>query len=175
MKLNYICIVKNLTFILFMFIGVVSFAQESQRSTIHVEKTDRICEAGLDIDSCAYIPLYKSLYDWLGTPYKYAGHSKKGVDCSAFTKAVILEAFECRLKGSSRDIYKRCKSLAKEELFEGDLVFFKINKSQVSHIGIYLQDGYFVHASVSRGVMINNLSESYYKKYFFSGGRITKA
>lgn len=171
----YICTVKKIIFILSILISTISFAQEIPDSSILVEKTDRICEAGLDIDSCAYIPLYKSLYDWLGTPYKYAGLSKKGVDCSGFTKAVILEAFEYKLKGSSRDIYKRCESIQQEELFEGDLVFFKINRSQVSHIGIYLQDGYFVHASVSRGVMINNLSESYYRKYFYAGGRITKA
>lgn len=171
----YICTVKKLLFILTVLLSTSSIAQEIPNSAILVEKTDKICEAGLDIDSCAYIPLYKSLYDWLDTPYKYAGYSKKGIDCSGFTKAVFLEAFEYRLKGSSRDIYKRCKSVNKEELYEGDLVFFKINKSQVSHIGIYLQGGYFVHASVSRGVMINNLSESYYKKYFFSGGRITKA
>jgi lipoprotein Spr len=167
--------VKKLLFILSLFIGTISYAQEIHLSSILVQKTDRICEAGLDIDSCAYIPLYKSLYHWLGTPYKYAGHSKKGVDCSAFAKAVIMEAFEYNLKGSSRDIYKKCLTVAKEELFEGDLVFFKINKSQISHIGVYLQNGYFVHASVSRGVMINHLSESYYKKYFYSGGRIAKS
>ncbi len=166
---------KKLAFIFFLLSGTIFYSQEVSRSTILVEKTDKICEAGLDIDSCAYIPLYQSLYDWLGTPYKYAGSSKKGIDCSGFTKAVFMEAFDFKLKGSSRDIYKKCETIAKEELFEGDLVFFKINKSQISHIGIYLQNGYFVHASVSRGVMINNLSESYYKKYFYSGGRITKS
>ena len=150
-------------------------AQTIPDSSISVEKTDRICEAGLDIDSCSYIPLYTLLYKWLGTPYKYAGNTKKGIDCSGFTKAVISEAYHTKLRGSSRDIYSKCKSVDKDELYEGDLVFFKINKSNISHIGIYLQDGYFVHASVSKGVMINNLSETYYKKYFYSGGRLAKS
>ncbi len=171
----YFCAVKNLILIFLIGFCSTTFGQSLPDTLISVEKTDRICEAGLDIDSCSFMPLYKSLYNWLGTPYKYAGNSKKGIDCSAFTKAVIYEAYEYKLKGSSRDIFKKCIAVDEKELFEGDLVFFKINKSQVSHIGVYLQDGYFVHASVSRGVMINNLSESYYKKYFFSGGRITKS
>jgi lipoprotein Spr len=167
--------VKNLAIIILLGFSALGYGQSIPDSLISVEKTDRICESGLDIDSCAYIPLYKSLHDWLGTPYKYAGNSKKGIDCSGFTKAVISEAFHLKLKGSSRDIYSNCQEVKQEELKEGDLVFFKINKNQISHIGIYLQNGYFAHASVKRGVMINHLSEDYYKKYFYTGGRISKS
>lgn len=142
-------------------------------SCILVTKTDVFCESGLDLDSCAYLPLYKSSYDWLGAPYKYAGTSKKGIDCSGFVKAVFNEVYNLQLKGSASNIYTNCTPIKQKDLQEGDLVFFKINKSKISHIGIYLQDGFFIHASVSRGVMINNLSENYYKKYYFSGGRLS--
>jgi lipoprotein Spr len=55
---------------------------------------------------------------------------------------------------------------------EGDLVFFKIEGNQVSHIGVYLQNNKFVHATTKKGVIINDLDELYYKKYYFKSGRI---
>lgn len=165
---------KILFIIISILIVSISFGQTEVKSdVIEVEKTDKICESGLDIDSCAYIPLYKALYKWLGTPYKYAGTTKKGIDCSGFTKAVLRDSYSLQLSGGSRDIYTRCTPVDAKNLREGDLVFFKINKSNISHVGIYLQDGYFAHASVTRGVMINHLSEDYYKKYFYSGGRLS--
>lgn len=160
--------------IFFALITGVGFSQiiSIPDTSISVAKTDEFCEAGLDIDSCAYLPLYKSFYEWLGVPYRYAGLTKKGIDCSGLIKSVFREVYHLELKGSANNIYLECIPVRQENLQEGDLVFFKINKSRVSHVGIYLQDGFFVHASVSRGVMINNLTEKYYKKYFFSGGRI---
>ena len=55
---------------------------------------------------------------------------------------------------------------------EGDLVFFKIGQSTVSHVGVYLANDRFVHASTSSGVMISDLNEAYWKKYYAGGGRI---
>jgi lipoprotein Spr len=163
---------KWLLLTLLFFKVIVSWGQEVPDSSISVSKTDTFCEAGLDIDSCSYLPLYKSFYEWLGVPYRYAGLSKSGVDCSGLIKVVFREVYHLELKGSASNIYNGCIPIREENLQEGDLVFFKINKTRISHIGIYLQHGYFVHASVSRGVMINNLSEKYYKKYFYNGGRI---
>ncbi len=62
--------------------------------------------------------------------------------------------------------------LPKDELKEGDLVFFKIKSKSITHIGIYLGDNRFAHASTSRGVVISNLNEPYYSRYFYKGGRI---
>lgn len=150
----------------------INIGQHIPDSSISVGKTDVFCEAGLDIDSCSYLPLYKEFYEWLGVPYRYAGTTRKGIDCSGLIKTLYAEVYHLKLSGSASSIYERCTPIRIEELQEGDLVFFKINKPRISHIGLYLQNGYFVHASVSRGVMINNLSEKYYKKYYFSGGRI---
>ena len=139
---------------------------------IDVTKSDRFCESGFDLDSCSYIPLYNELYDWLGVPYKYAGHTKKGVDCSSFVKIVLNSVFNTEIKGNAASLHRQATAVKKKDLKEGDLVFFDINKGYISHIGIYLGNGYFAHASCSRGVMLNNLSERYYKKYFKGGGRI---
>jgi murein DD-endopeptidase / murein LD-carboxypeptidase len=68
-------------------------------------------------------------------------------------------------------MYESCDHVAEKNLQEGDLVFFKINSKNVSHVGVYLQNRRFVHASTKRGITINNLDEAYYKKYFFKGGR----
>ncbi len=139
---------------------------------LEIEISSKMCEKGIDISDCSHLPLYLGFYDWLGTPYKYSGTSRKGIDCSGFTKMLMKEAYGHSLTGGSRDIFPLCKPLKKTELNEGDLVFFKIAKGSISHVGVYLQNGYFVHATVHGGVMISHLEEAYYKKYFYSGGRL---
>ena len=77
------------------------------------------------------------------------------------------------LTGGSKFIFNQVTPIEDtDQLFEGDLLFFKIKKNQISHIGIYLFNGYFIHSSVSKGVIISNLEEDYYKRHFYSGGRI---
>ena len=68
-------------------------------------------------------------------------------------------------------MYNQCKHISKQELQEGDLVFFRIDSKDISHVGIYLQNNKFVHATTKAGVMIDDLDEEYYKKYFISGGK----
>ncbi len=160
-------------FIYISFVGAFnSVAAQMSHSELEYEIAMKMCEKGIDLDNCAHVPLYVSFYDWLGTPYKYAGTTKKGIDCSGFTKTIMKEAYGQTLMGGSRDIFPKCEPILKENLSEGDLVFFKIAKSSISHVGIYLQNGYFVHATVHGGVMISHLSEAYYAKYWYSGGRL---
>jgi len=118
--------------------------------------------------------LYKSISDWLGVKYCYSGESKKGIDCSGFATTIYQAAYNRSLEGSAADIYKTVKPVKKSQLKEGDLVFFKIKRKRVSHVGVYLSHNRFIHASVHDGVVISDLDEPYYKKYFFKGGR-TKA
>jgi lipoprotein Spr len=125
---------------------------------------------GIEITEGFNPKLYGNAYSWIGTPYKYGGSSLSGVDCSSLVKDVFNLAYGDSVRGSSRGLYGQIKAVKQAELQEGDLVFFKIRGNSISHVGLYLRDGYFLHASVSRGVMVNNLSEKYYKKYFFEGG-----
>nr|WP_321409626.1 NlpC/P60 family protein [uncultured Carboxylicivirga sp.] len=115
--------------------------------------------------------LNKEVKNWVGTPYRYGGTNKSGIDCSGLTTQIYKSVFNISLPRSSKDQYSQSNKIAKAKIKPGDLVFFKINKTVVSHVGIYLGDGNFIHASTSRGVVINNLSELYYKKYFIGGGR----
>jgi lipoprotein Spr len=109
---------------------------------------------------------------WLGTPYKYGGTSKSGADCSGFAGQVYNAAFGKTIGRSSRDIFDQCKEIPKGSLREGDFVFFKIKSKKISHVGIYLTQGYFIHASTSKGVIVSNLNEEYYQKTYAGGGRL---
>ncbi len=109
--------------------------------------------------------------DWHGTPYCYGGSSKKGTDCSGFTSNVYKSVYKKNIPRVSRDIYSNCMPISKYALYEGDLVFFATGGGdQISHVGIYLWDGNFAHASSSKGVTISNLRQGYYRKTFVSGG-----
>jgi murein DD-endopeptidase / murein LD-carboxypeptidase len=126
---------------------------------------------GVALSATSNLKLFEFVHDWIGTPYRFGGNTKRGIDCSAFTKEMYAKVFNLTIKRSSRDIFTMVNPVAKDELKEGDLVFFKIRSRRISHVGVYLGNGRFVHAS-NRGVAISNLSESYYKRYFFKGGRL---
>ena len=130
---------------------------------------------GVAVDATSNLKLYKFIYEWIGTPYRYGGNTKKGIDCSAFTKAIYDKVFNTTLLRNSRDIFSMVDPLPKDELKEGDLVFFKIKSTRITHIGIYLGDDRFAHASSSRGVVISNLNEPYYSRFFYKGGRILES
>tara|TARA_R110002049_G_scaffold246382_2_gene420464 strand:- start:4494 stop:5129 length:636 start_codon:yes stop_codon:yes gene_type:complete len=124
-------------------------------------------------DDIQNLSLYKLVDEWMGTPYKYGGNTQKGTDCSGFTGIIYQHVFDISLARRAADIYhKTDQKLKKEELKEGDLVFFDIGRRELSHVGVYLTNGKFVHASTSKGVVISDLEMDYYKKYFRCGGRI---
>jgi len=112
--------------------------------------------------------------DWLGTPHQMGGRSKSGVDCSGFTSLVMDNIYHLNFRGTSADMAAQSEAIDKRDLKEGDLVFFKIGSTRVSHVGVYLSNGYFAHATLRRGVMISSLEESYYSKYFSSAGRVSE-
>lgn len=109
--------------------------------------------------------------DWLGVPHRLGGKDKDGVDCSGFTTIVMRNIYKRDLVGSSAEMATKCKEIKKDQLNEGDLVFFKIGGSRVSHVGVYLAKGYFAHATLRKGVMISSMTEPYYEKYYSSSGR----
>jgi len=127
---------------------------------------------GIKIDSCSDLKLYNEVYGWLGVPYRYGGKSKAGADCSGFASAVYKNVYNISVGGSAGDIYRKLKPVNKSDLMEGDLVFFKIYGSTISHVGVYLSNNKFIHAtSYGRSVTISDLDEAYYKRYYFSAGR----
>lgn len=116
--------------------------------------------------------------EMLGTPYVWGGESEDGVDCSGLIYKLLTDAGasgKCLPRRASEQMAGLGFAVEKEELQPGDLVFFSTYKPGPSHVGIYLGDGDFIHASSAQHkVAVSNLSESYYKKRFCGARRITQ-
>lgn len=117
--------------------------------------------------------LYFMIDEWIGTPHRLGGLDKRGVDCSAFVSMLYRKVYGKDLPRTSRDMADRIKRKYDKQLKEGDLVFFSFGGRNIDHVGIYLHNGKFVHVSTRKGVIISNLSDSWYAKYFTRCGTPT--
>lgn len=110
---------------------------------------------------------------FLGVPYRLGGTTMKGIDCSAFVKR-LYEIFDIQLPRTAREQAKVGKRVAKDQLEEGDLVFFKTRSRRVTgHVGIYIGNNEFIHASgKNRGTKLDSLESDYYSKRFVRGVRV---
>ncbi|MGF7231533.1 C40 family peptidase [Arachidicoccus sp.] len=118
-------------------------------------------------------PLLEQIDDWYGTPYLFGGTSKSGIDCSAFSRMILNSVFNTSLPRTAQQQYDLSEHIKKDQLKEGDLVFFHTERyGRITHVGVYLQNNKFVHASTS-GVIISDLDEDYWRKHYKGAGRIT--
>ena len=126
----------------------------------------------VDAESLKNLSLLGFIDDWFGTKYRLGGTTKRGIDCSALTSALLLAVYGFNMPRTAREQYDATEHIDKDELKEGDLVFFNTHGG-VSHVGIYLENDYFVQAS-THGVKISSLDDHYYAKRFICGGRVTQ-
>ncbi len=129
---------------------------------------------GLTYSADDNMALYEAVNSWLGVPYKYGGTDRKGIDCSAFVGTIYKEVYGVTLNRTANDMLRDVKLIAKSQLKEGDLVFFTNSKGKVSHVGIYLKEDLFAHASTSNGVSVSRLDNKYWEKHFYKGGRVKR-
>lgn len=104
---------------------------------------------------------------WKGTPYKYGGTGRGGIDCSALSTILYREVFGRSLPRTTAAQLHSGSKVEKRNLNPGDLIFFKIN-GKVSHVGIYVFNGIFIHASTSKGVIKSNLGNPYWAAHYHS-------
>ncbi len=98
---------------------------------------------------------------WLGTPYHYAGNDRSGIDCSGLMVQVFSKAGVSLPRTSSQQ-FSTGADVNSDDLRIGDLVFFNLSGAGISHVGVYIGNNHFIHASSSRGVVRDNLSDRYF-------------
>ncbi len=115
--------------------------------------------------------LYSQYTNWKRVPYLFGGTTKRGVDCSAFVQNTYLVQFNLKVSRSTKTLQREGYSVSKSRLKAGDMVFFKTGRNS-RHVGIYLENGKFMHASSSKGVIISSLKESYWRNHYNTSRRV---
>jgi lipoprotein Spr len=126
------------------------------------------------VEALKNLKLFSFIDEWYGIPYRFGGSSKAGIDCSAFSGNLMTTVFGVGLPRMAKDQYNACERVQKNELEEGDLVFFHTTRKGISHVGVYLGNNKFVHASLNYGVTISDLTDPYYSHSFRGGGRAAR-
>lgn len=122
------------------------------------------------------LALYRFIDRWWGTNYRIGGCDINGIDCSGFAQKLYSEVYGIDLLRTAMEQFGNCKRIkSAANAVEGDLVFFHIRSRHITHVGVYLANNYFVHASTSNGVMISNLNEDYWHKYYAGCGRVPRS
>ena len=143
----------------------------SQRNSI--VPSERIVTINAPTAELAYLQsqLLAQYKDWNGTPHKWGGMSKKGVDCSGLVKLTFEQQFSLSLPRTTADQVKVGHSIKRQQLRTGDLVFFKTGVN-VRHVGIMVDELQFFHASSSRGVSLSRLDNPYWKSHYWQSRRV---
>ncbi len=127
-------------------------------------------KVNINVKKATDLGMYTKIFNWLNTPYRYGGKTKKGIDCSNYVFKLMNDCYDNY--ATSNQLSDLTEYVDREELKEGDLVFFNTNGYGISHVGVYLQDGKFTHSSSSQGVTISSLNEPYWDKRYCRAGRI---
>jgi len=124
----------------------------------------------VEVEQAMNVNLFKTIDEWMGTRYRLGGTTKDGIDCSALMQILFSGVYGIALPRTAREQYDFSSKISRTELKEGDLVFFN-TIGGVSHVGMYLQNNKFIHASTS-GVTISDLYDEYWMKKFIGVGRV---
>lgn len=116
--------------------------------------------------------LYHFIDNWEGTKYKFGGLDKRGIDCSGLVYLIYQDVYHQKIPRTTSQQVEIIKRKYESQFKEGDLVFFDFDGKKFSHVGVYLQNGFYVHASTKKGVMIEKLRNPYTYKYFSRGGSV---
>lgn len=126
----------------------------------------------VNVEDLKDIKLLQLINEWWGTPYCMGGQTKGCIDCSSFTQNIFRDAWAIDLPRTAQEQYNISQRINFDELQTGDLVFFHSGRKAVTHVGMYLCNNKFVHASTGSGVMISDLGETYWRQKWKAAGRI---
>jgi cell wall-associated NlpC family hydrolase len=119
----------------------------------------------------AETPLSEAVNSGLGSPYKWAGTTEKGFDCSGYSSFVFAK-FDIKLPHTSKGQAQYGTKVDKADLRAGDLVFFNTDGTGISHVGVYVGNGEFYHSATGKGVIVTKMSDSYYVKRYVTARRV---
>ncbi len=138
------------------------------------QKAEKKAEQPIHASSYAVDPIAmgKVIDRYLGKPYAGKGQGRKGYDCSEFVGEIFNEYASVHLPRTTENLFKAGRHVQGGDLYFGDLVFFDTGGRGVSHVGIFVGFGEFVHASTSNGIIISSLSDKYYKKRYLGARRV---
>lgn len=144
--------------------GLIADIQNGKQGKIHSKIRTNRPQSALVGDK-ALAAVYN---EWVGTRYRMGGTGKHGIDCSAFMQTAFADAFGMELPRSTAEQRYLGRQINKHELRKGDLVFFRGN----NHVGVYIGNNQFMHASTSQGVTISSLDENYWARTYTQSRRI---
>lgn len=118
--------------------------------------------------------LWDHAQNFLGIPYRLGGSDRSGMDCSGLVVRLYRDVYGIKLPHKTHQLYRKGHAVSLRALEVGDLIFFRETKgTNPSHVGVYLGDGQFIHASNTRGVILSGLKDAYYKKRIVGVRRIS--
>ncbi|MEP6684988.1 MAG: NlpC/P60 family protein [Parafilimonas sp.] len=147
-------------------------------SSIDIEKTNWLqikyaIITDMPVEDLNDLSLLQQIDHWWGTRYCMGGDDESCIDCSAFTQTILRTVYLVDVPRTANEQYNFSTHINDTDLQEGDLVFFKSGHS-ITHVGLYVGNYKFVHASTSGGVTISDLNDNYWSKKYAGAGRVIK-
>jgi len=161
---------KKQRFLIFVILfGIILSSCGTRKNLTSNTKAARAADAMSNLKSKE---LYHFITDWTGVKYRLGGMDKQGIDCSGFALLLEKDIYGLTLPRRSKDQAETIKKKNKNDLKEGDLIFFSFGGNEVDHVGVYLNNDFFVHASTTRGVVVDDLNLPVYQQAIVKTGTL---
>ncbi len=160
-------------FALLFFIAVILAACGTRKHAVN-PSTTKAAKVANAMAALKSKPLYRFINDWTGVRYLLGSMDKKGIDCSGFAYLLQKDIYGQILPRVAKDQANAITNKDINDLKEGDLLFFSFNGKAIDHVGVFLNTNFFVHASTTRGVIVDDLTLPVYKKALVKGGSLKK-
>lgn len=164
---------KYLSIIAISATALVLTACSTTSNTPQEQTASQNYKGSLNDQIMAITSLSEHQREWKNTPYRLGGTSKKGIDCSGFMQLTFRDLFEINLPRTTSEQAKHGKQISKSSLRTGDSVFFNTGRGpNGKHVGVYVKNGQFLHASTKGGVIYSDLDSPYWSKAFWQARRL---
>ncbi|ARM31680.1 C40 family peptidase [Prosthecochloris sp. HL-130-GSB] len=135
-------------------------------------KNDTWSRLPLRVSGSQLTEMLENITELVGTGYRYGGNGDGAFDCSGFVQHIFSSSFNVSIPRTAREQSRFGQRIDRHGLQRGDLVFFRLGSGRIDHVGIYLHNDLFIHASSSKGVTLGNLMKPYYHKRFAHATRL---